>query len=128
MKKIEQHVDVFYKWCCEKYGHSKYHKDFPTISIDRRGKRNYGWFCTERNHIHIYENMHERTIDLVDTIIHEWTHYMQPTTWLARYEKTHNYSENPYELEAQEVAMRDSSECFKSCYDELLVDNTGFWY
>jgi Zn-dependent peptidase ImmA (M78 family) len=121
MKRYEDYahfIDPIYHWCCNEYGFSKYQKDFPTISVDRRGKVKLGYFDYTTNHIHIYLNTHDFLSELIDTIIHEWTHYLQSPTWLTRYNKSYNYLDNPYEIRACRIAERDKMKCFYKILDD----------
>ncbi len=118
MKRHEQYVDKIYDWCTKEYGFSRFQSDYPTISTSYQGKKNSGYFLQDENHIHVYLNMHEFLTELIDTIIHEWTHYLQSPIWLSRYNKSRDYSDNPYEIEAFAVAKRDTM----SCFHDILKD------
>ena len=60
------------------------------------------------NHIHTYD-------DLIETVIHEYQHYLQSPTWMERYYNMgYDYQTHPYEVQAEKVAKRDKNLCKKS--------------
>jgi len=108
------HVYAIYDWCKSKYGRSRYNGRYPDIEFKKSDYYNgedWGYFEPIDKLIFINRDKHETLEDVVDTIIHEYTHYKQSMFHyqiLAIYLDPH---ENPLEKQAEEVAQRDSQEC-----------------
>ena len=58
-------------------------------------------YCSMMNEISIYyPNMKSKKM-IVETLIHEYIHYLQSPTWFKRYyDMGHDYVTHPYEIEA----------------------------
>lgn len=106
-------------------GKSRYRKDIPKLyffyGAKKEGKKNltYGEYYNEGNIIKIWGGPHINFNDLASTMLHEYAHYLQFWPWYTRYQNTHSYETNPYELEARE---------FESLAPSLtkLVSDTGW--
>lgn len=61
----------------------------------------YGNYCFWRNKITIYLPHCESVRDIVSTMIHEYTHYLQSRPKYQYYQSNYYYSTNPYEREAK---------------------------
>lgn len=107
-------VLIILQWCSEHLG---------TINQPYQLKLHYykhqkygGWYIFDFKMIRIYVYNDLTLIDLVDVIIHEYTHHLQ-------FEKKNSqrdfqklldevgYWENPFEVEAREIARRNRKEC-----------------
>lgn len=103
-------------WCKRKYGKSRYNGSYPTISYT---KPDYmledfsGYYEKDENHIYVNNVMCNTVEETVNTIIHEYTHYLQNMFHyqiLAKYiDRTHH----PMEIEAERIAKRDSKKCIE---------------
>ena len=51
--------------------------------------------------------------DVVSTIIHEYTHYLQSRTKYEKYEKEYYYSTNPYERQAKRNEIKYTKICLQ---------------
>ena len=114
------------KWCKKNLGLSERKKRKLILEIStrkRKMKKSYvfGTYCFYRNKIMIYEPNCSTLYDVVSTIIHEYTHYLQSRTQYSRYEKTHFYSTNPLEIEAKNNEKKYTKICFKEI--RKLIDN-----
>lgn len=71
------------------------------------------------NEIVIYYNNCHTVKDLIQTLIHEWQHQLQPLTsrW-KEYESTY-YSRNPFEREAYAAEKKHYSNLWKSIKNKL---------
>lgn len=98
------------------YGWSKFKDEPPYIIYDEdiyerlsgekgmRGEDNPdAEYCWDDNEIIIYyPNMKSRK-HIVQTLIHEWQHYLQSQSWYTRYyDMGYNYNDHPYEVQALE--------------------------
>ena len=96
------------------YGWSKFKDEPPYIIYDEdiyarlsgeKGMRGedtpdaeYCW--TDNEIIIYYPNMKSRK-HIIQTLIHEWQHYLQSQTWMTRYyDMGYDYYNHPYELAA----------------------------
>jgi len=94
--------------CRSKLGPSKYHKQKPKLICYTNPKYHNpkdphkGYFNPITNTIHIYLNHHSTTLQLCNTIIHEYKHHQQH---LNNYHK-YSYNKNPYEISANKTATK----------------------
>jgi Zn-dependent peptidase ImmA (M78 family) len=91
------------KWCKKNLGVNK-RKKTPKISVRVRvmdGDHDmYGGYYWQENKIVIYANKNKTLKDVVGTVIHEYTHYLQSMTKYYEYFQTYYYSTHPLEKEA----------------------------
>ena len=74
----------------------------------------YGYYDSSTNKIHVYKAAHSSFVETMDTIVHEYTHYLQNLEAYAIFEKTGTpYYDNPYEIEAFEMGKRYKMVCKK---------------
>ena len=108
------HATKILEWCKKKYGRSKYNGRYPDIAFkksDYYTGEDWGYYDEEEQLIFVSKDKHENLEDLVHTIIHEYTHYLQSMHHyqiLALYLEHH---EHPLEIQAEETANRDTPEC-----------------
>lgn len=98
------------------YGHSKFFDTYPYVEYDTSI---YGRLAGEEDDSVLGEESPEAEFDSTDntiviyypkmknrkhviqTLIHEYQHYLQSPTWMTRYYRMgHHYSDHPYELAA----------------------------
>lgn len=104
-------------WCINKYGFSKHYGNV-TVGLevqhepDVGPKNTYGEFDSEEATIYLYTKTNRTVRCLVNTVIHEYQHYLQSPIWLGRYLKVYGGGrKNPYQRLAEQVAARDTNEC-----------------
>ena len=118
------HVDKIYEWCKKKYGRSKYNGRYPDI-VFRKGDyydgEEWGYYDEVDKCIYINRDKHETLQDLIDTIIHEYTHYLQNMYHYQIIAKYLEHDQHPMEIEANAIADRDGIECLK--YMENMYKN-----
>ena len=73
----------------------------------------YGNYCFWRNEIVIYLPNNNTIYDIVSTVIHEYTHYLQVRNTYREYEKTTYYSQNPLERQAKRNENKYTKICIK---------------
>lgn len=73
----------------------------------------YGNYCFYRNKITIYEPSCKNIYDVVSTVIHEYTHYLQSRNQYKVYEQSYYYSTNPCEREAKRNEQKYTKLCIK---------------
>jgi len=110
------HVDKIYEWCKNKYGRTKYNGRYPE---EVSGKGDYydgeewGYYDEIDQCIYINRDKNETLADLVDTMIHEYTHYLQNMYHYKVISKYLEHHEHPMEISAENAAQKDSQECLK---------------
>jgi hypothetical protein len=118
------------EWCKLTYGQSKYKRAFPSLRYRNRppyalsgAEKNeelyvYGIYHCDENYIYVDRTKHENLEDLVNTIIHEYTHYTQNMRYYYKiynkYEK--DIDKHPYEIKAWSVAERDTKKCIEQVF------------
>ena len=68
---------VLVEWCKNKFGESKFQKTFPKIVVNNKKGPYCGVYFPTENEIHIFPAQNKTFIYLCDTIIQEYTHYLQ---------------------------------------------------
>lgn len=102
----KQYSVLALKWCKENFGindrkRSKLSFEFTNRKRTLKGHMVYGNYCFYRNKMTIHEQACETLYDIVSTVIHEYTHYLQSRPKYLKYQKDYYYSTNPYEREAK---------------------------
>jgi len=135
IKELEDIGEKVINWCMDKFGLSKHYNDYPYMDIVTDEEGICGEFFPHNNQIIICTPALDSIDEFIDTVIHEYTHYMQSPTWYTRYanRKTELTVEefadyllrgdptHPYEIEADEVAKRN----WKQCKKEVLNETTN---
>lgn len=107
------------KWCQEHLGFNKKKKTSLKLIIRikpiKEGKYEvFGHYDTNNNRIYIYGLSKLTVEDIVSTVIHEYTHYLQSNKKYWEYFKTHYYSTHPYERQAKRNELKYTNRCINS--------------
>ena len=87
----------------------------PTVSVIKRGRsRRYGQYNVTDNHIQIHHNICGDVKTLLQTLIHEYTHYTQD---LKKYEVL--YKQFGYDKHPQEVEARKNEKHYSPCWKQI---------
>ena len=101
------HIVWMFDWCKAKFGESKFNDDF-SVKVSRTDKSKYGCYLDDLDTIQVNLTMHKSLIELCDTVIHEFTHYLQDMgmydVYFDKYNR--NYNNHPYEISADNKAKR----------------------
>ena len=131
MKKTKQSkptradAEKVYWWCVAEYGRSTTNGGYPYLEFrkpDYYSGDAFGYFDEIEGTLFVNKEKNVTIIDLIDTVIHEWTHYLQPIRShirrMTKEGKEEKLFENndPLEIEARKIARRDRSKCFKELY------------
>jgi hypothetical protein len=101
-------ADKLLDWCVDKYGMSKYHDDIPWLDFNQDDLGIMGEYQADSNTVIIYPDYIKSYDDLVETIIHEFQHYLQSPMWFERYYNMgHSYDTHPYEIYAETISSND---------------------
>ena len=116
-KKIVTRKDILQTldWCKKNLGKSKY------FSIRKLKLRidNYmpylGQFDISKNIIYVNPGRHKNRIELAETIIHEYVHFLQNPKLYDRLWRVDfkDYFDHPHEREAEDVALKLGRKCLK---------------
>ena len=102
-----KHIVWMFGWCKAKFGESKFNPNFH-VKVSRKEKDKLGCYIDDQGIIQVNLNAHKSLLDLCDTVIHEYTHYLQDmsmyTTYFLKYNK--NYNNHPYEISANNKAKK----------------------
>jgi len=107
------------KWCKNNLGINKRKKNKLKISVrvnfKKTDEKNFnGSYYSNENRIVIYDLNCVSLEDVVSTVIHEYTHYLQSVKKYWEYFKTHYYSTHPYERQARRNEEKYTELCLKS--------------
>ena len=114
-----------YDWCKKTYGRSKVNGPYPILQFrkpDYYSGDAFGYYDPDEGTLFVNKTKNETIIDLIDTIIHEWTHYHQPlrshSRKMIKEGRMHELFEetDPLEIQAEEVAERDCEKCFNELF------------
>ena len=113
------------KWCKKFFGQNELKRtklslEFTTRKRSHKNRSVLGNYCFYRNKITIYLNANETLYDIVSTVIHEYTHYLQSRNQYKIYQDHYYYSTNPYEREAKKNEEKYTDLCIKEIKKFLL--------
>ncbi len=104
------------KWCRDYFGVNERKRTKLVFEFSERPRTIkkaivFGNYCFWRNKITLYLP-HCNTVDeIISTIIHEYTHYLQSRPKYQHYQKHYYYSTNPYEREAKRNEEKYTKMC-----------------
>jgi hypothetical protein len=132
-KTIDDEIKITYAkisldWCKENLGICGRKRSELQLTISNKKRKKgkyvlYGSYCFFKNRIIIYTPNCLSLFDIVSTIIHEYTHYLQSRTKYEMYEKTHFYSTNPLERQAKRNEVKYTKICLKEIKKILKTNN-----
>lgn len=107
------------KWCKKHLGINKRRKNQLKVSVRVNFKKSdqrdfHGSYCSDENRIVVYDLNCKSLEDIVSTVIHEYTHYLQSTKKYWEYTQTYNYSTHPYEKQARKNEEKYTEVCLKT--------------
>ena len=112
------------KWCESYFGLCDRKKRKPLFRFSERKRKSdnfdiFGNYCFYRNEIIIYLPNNNTIYDLVATVIHEYTHYLQVRRKYREYELSRYYSHNPMERQAKRNEDKYTKICLKDASDYI---------
>jgi hypothetical protein len=108
------------KWCKEFFGENDRKRSKLQFEFTERkrtccgGHMVYGNYCFYRNKMTIHEPACNTIYEVVSTVIHEYTHYLQSRPQYKLYQDYYYYSHNPYEREAKRNENKYTKLCIKN--------------
>lgn len=126
----KKYAQLTLKWCKKKFGKSPTKKRKLIFDFTNKegyyGKQPiYGKFCFSRNKITIYSLMCDTLNEIVSTVIHEYTHYLQSGYQYRIYQKKYYYSQNPYEKQAKKYEKLYTIECIRYIRTQSKTSKSG---
>jgi hypothetical protein len=92
------------RYCVKTFGVNGRKKKDLSVHIKSYSPTSYGEYDPKENEIYLYSDTCRTVGRLCSTLIHEYTHFLQPV--LTKYSSAHKkygYFNNPFEVEAREV-------------------------
>jgi len=114
----KKYTNLAIRWCKENFGVNERKRTKLQLELTYRKrtiKRSmvFGNYCFYRNKITIHLGECKTMFDLISTIIHEYTHYLQSRNQYKSYERTHCYYTNPCEREARKNEEKYTKLCIR---------------
>ena len=114
----KKYTNLAIRWCKENFGVNERKRTKLQLELTYRKrtiKRSmvFGNYCFYRNKITIHLGECKTMLDLISTIIHEYTHYLQSRNQYKSYERTHCYYTNPCEREARKNEEKYTKLCIR---------------
>lgn len=111
-------------WCYFKYGRSIWNTDPIHVSICNTMTQYWGYYEASQPEpeevgttialIKVNPRKHDSLKSIVETIIHEYVHHLQPIDFYQKYFSLgYVYSDHPFEIEATQIAKNDVDECWE---------------
>ena len=114
--KVLKIIDEVYPKIEKHYGFSKFQECTPYIELHKNIYEKYSGedgaqgeedkchaeYCSMLNEISVYYPQMKSRKMIIQTLIHEYIHYLQSPVWFKRYydKYGHDYTTHPYEIEA----------------------------
>lgn len=123
----KRYATLTLKWCKDNFGINPKKRKKLKLKLRTRTRNIrkkfivYGRYCFWRNELTIYLPNCNTDLQIISTVIHEYTHYLQSRTKYKKYEKTHYYSTHPLERSA----FRNEEKYAKMCLKDIkkLINN-----
>ena len=121
-------VDATINWCNANLGVNNRRKNKLTYSVIVQSPKilkvmnaeAMGMFDPKVNKVIVFHNNNDTVMEMVQTTIHEYTHYLQPIRKYYNYfNKMAGYFKNPFEVEAFNNEKKYYKECWKSIKGSL---------
>lgn len=120
-KIVSEIIEEAFNWCINKWGASTSSSDELWLSISWQKNDTLGLYDIDENEIIVYVKPHLNIRDLIDTVIHEFTHYRQPMYKYSDILKKTGYNNHPLEVEAREKAKTYRKECWQEIKNNLKL-------
>ncbi len=118
---IERVVDLTVDWCVGKWGLNGRRSGPLVAEVNWEERHSMGQYDYKENLITIYAKANLNIRDLVDTVIHEFTHQRQKMSQYHKVLKSKGYSEHPMEKEAYETAKQNRKQCWQEIKKKMTV-------
>jgi hypothetical protein len=139
VKAGREKVEIILLWCKRKWGKSKFKKGYPKLRVYSSAKGTYnssrtsfGTYNYITNTINVHICHHKSYMQLIDTVIHEYKHYLLDDKEYKRIERLmykKGYSPDyvddyhPHEKKSARLAKVWSAKCLFELRKELYRKN-----
>lgn len=128
-EKKELYAKLALKWCKNFFGINVRRKKSIVLLLSpkiMKKKRSivYGNYDIYRNTMCIYLNNNATVLEVVQTVIHEYTHYLQSSYRYKKYEKIYYYTQNPCEIEAKHNEEAYGNKCLRYVRNQSKISNS----
>lgn len=106
------------RWCETNLGTKSYGVNYCVRTLGEKYVPAYGWYDGRRRTISIFRNHSPNVKMVVQTVLHEYTHYLQNLRWYQNVLSKVGYDNHPQELEARGMEKL-YSECWKQIKNKL---------
>jgi len=109
-----KHIQFVMDWCVDVFGKSSFMRKIPSFRLIKKRKWDWrGEYNPENNTITIVLLSHSSVVDVIDTVIHEFSHYRQDMVMYDIYTDVHrrSYEKHPYEISANNKAEKYREQC-----------------
>lgn len=127
---IDTFLSLTLQWCKETLG--KPRRNLPQIEwtwncTELQSEKVWAEYLTEENIIKVRIQGHKTIYNLANSIIHEYTHYLQPRkgNWYYRWNNSMGYENNPYEVEANHIASIYDVQCTHAVLETMFPRRMG---
>jgi len=103
LSKVKKIVEEILPKVVDKYGFSKFAECTPYVEYERmtHGDTPHAEYDNITNSIIIYYPKMRSKKQIIQTLIHEYQHYLQSPSWMTRYYRMgYRYDNHPYEIAA----------------------------
>lgn len=115
-------VRLTIQWCRESFGENHRRKNEFSVYVGPQPKRllkkygkYYGCYDCMENKLSVFPENNKNIKELIQTTIHEYTHYTQPIrSKYYKLEQQYGYTRNPFE-----VVARKNEELYKLCWKQI---------
>lgn len=107
-------------WCQENIGVNRRHKKWHSMALTTTETTPMGLYNPYENKMTIFTNNNPYIRDFVKTIIHEYTHVLQPIK--TKYNKSLPREENPFEIEAEDNELKYYRACWKEVRKFFVIN------
>jgi hypothetical protein len=125
-------VNEVLNWCMKNMNYPSGHKYYPQVKICyyKTKRSRFGDYTSNIRLIRIFINNHTSVEELINTVIHEYTHYLdmpfqKDQNEYNRYLKQIGYYDNPFEINARETADKYTLICLKDMKRKGLISSYG---
>jgi hypothetical protein len=114
---IQKIIDLSIDWCINQFGVRKWCPEFNVTALKNKKVTDFGWYVISRHDPEITINIasNKDVKCMIDTIIHEYTHYLESDfgNLYKKYEAKYDEANNPLEIKAEKTAIKYRRKCFK---------------
>jgi hypothetical protein len=122
-----QFVREVVEWCVENLGLAKKTNHPPNVQlVYHKHSGKYGHYFSMNKQITIYWGSHSSIMEIIDTTIHEYQHYLdlRNSNDAKAYDKESEkvgYYKNIYEVRARKIAEKHRGACFQALKKKNII-------